>query len=111
MNEAIASQVIGIVARQSRRARPDITPEHMLRDLQIDSLGTIETVFELEEAFGVELAHAHGGTSTETLQNLIDAVEAAIDESRSTPVDSARLPPLGDGGKRLDLTAQAHAPR
>jgi acyl carrier protein len=78
MNADVASRVLDIVAKQSGRDRATISTTSMLKDLDIDSLEAIETVFELEEEFGIQIADDHGGTGTETLQCLIDAVENAL---------------------------------
>lgn len=81
MNVDVASRVLDIVAKQSGKDRSAICAESRLEDLDIDSLETIETVFELEEAFGIELADEHGRTGSETLESLIEAVEAELERS------------------------------
>lgn len=81
MNVDVASRVLDIVAKQSGKDRSAICTESRLQDLDIDSLETIETVFELEEAFGIELADEHGRTGSETLHSLIEAVEAELERS------------------------------
>ncbi|MGN6478674.1 acyl carrier protein [Luteibacter sp.] len=79
MNADVASQVLDIVAKQSGKDRSVVTPEATLKDLEVDSLEAIETVFEIEEAFKIQLADDQNRDGSETLKSLIEAVQAAID--------------------------------
>jgi acyl carrier protein len=86
MNAEIASRVLDIVAKQSGKDRSIVTPGATLKDLDVDSLEAIETVFEIEEAFKIQLADDQSRDGSETLQSLIDAVEAAVAQAgQSTP--------------------------
>jgi acyl carrier protein len=83
MNAAIETRVLDIVAAQSGRDRTTVTVESTLQDLQVDSLEAIEIVFEIEEAFGVQLADDDARPGTDSLQHLVDAVEAALAQNAS----------------------------
>ncbi|MFQ3184124.1 MAG: acyl carrier protein [Alteromonas macleodii] len=49
----ITVQVIEIVAQQALLQPSDVTIEHTLEDLGIDSLGLVESIFAIEEAFDI----------------------------------------------------------
>ncbi|HVI56417.1 MAG TPA: phosphopantetheine-binding protein [Luteibacter sp.] len=74
------SRVLDIVAAQSGKDRATLTTASTLKELEVDSLEAIEIVFEIEEAFGIQLAQEQGRLDTETLQSLVDAVNAALAE-------------------------------
>ncbi|HEY4090191.1 MAG TPA: acyl carrier protein [Luteibacter sp.] len=88
MNTDVASRILDIVARQSGKDRAVVTTGMTLKELEVDSLEAIETVFEIEEAFGIQLADDQNRTGTDTLQDLIAAVEAAL-AHRDGPANSA----------------------
>ena len=53
--EAIARKAIAAIARAKRRAPEEITRESSFEELGIDSLDSIEVLFELEEEFDLEI--------------------------------------------------------
>jgi acyl carrier protein len=78
MSTDVESKVLDIVATQSGKDRSSLTTASTLKELEVDSLEAIEIVFEIEEAFGIQLAQEQGRLDTETLQSLVDAVNAAL---------------------------------
>lgn len=52
-NDLIAERVMTIVAEQAMMERSELTPDSRLADLGIDSLGVVECIFGIEEAFGI----------------------------------------------------------
>lgn len=50
---SIQEQVIAIIAEQALLEPSDVTPESTLESLGIDSLGLVESIFAIEEAFDV----------------------------------------------------------
>ncbi|QWT20444.1 acyl carrier protein [Bacillus sp. NP157] len=89
MNAAVEARVLDIVAKQSGKDRSTLTTATTLKDLDVDSLEAIEIVFEIEEAFGIQLADDQGRGDNESLQNLIDAVEAAVATANDPPAHAA----------------------
>jgi acyl carrier protein len=89
MNDDVESRVLDIVARQSGKDRAAVTTETTLKDLGVDSLEAIEMVFEIEEAFGIQLADDQARDGSETLQGLVDAVHAALAKA-THPADPAQ---------------------
>ena len=53
--DAITSKVIEILAKKAKTQPENLTPETSLNELGIDSLDTVETVFELEEQFNITI--------------------------------------------------------
>lgn len=51
----IAARVTMIVAEQAVLAPGDVTMEQTLEDLGIDSLGLVEAIFAIEEAFDISI--------------------------------------------------------
>ena len=55
MTNSIYSQVVEIIAEQAILDVSDITPEATLEELGLDSLGIVESIFALEENFGIQI--------------------------------------------------------
>ena len=55
MSSSIQDQVIAIIAEQAVLEPSDVTLEASLEDLGIDSLGLVESIFAIEEAFDIQV--------------------------------------------------------
>lgn len=53
MAHSIQDRVIAIIAEQAVLDRSDVSPTASLESLGIDSLGLVESIFALEEAFDI----------------------------------------------------------
>lgn len=51
----VAEKVIRIIAEQAVLDVDDVKPEATLEDLGIDSLGLVESIFAIEEAFDIQV--------------------------------------------------------
>jgi acyl carrier protein len=51
----VQERVIAIIAGQALLDPSDVRPEHSLDDLGIDSLGLVESIFAIEEAFDISV--------------------------------------------------------
>ena len=51
----IREKVIGIIADQAMIEPSDVTMDSTLEDLGIDSLGLVESIFAIEEAFDIQV--------------------------------------------------------
>ncbi len=49
----VKEKVIAIIAEQAMVEPADIWPDHTLEELGIDSLGLVESIFAIEEAFDI----------------------------------------------------------
>jgi acyl carrier protein len=52
---SVERKVVAILAEQAVLDPSDVTPESTLESLGIDSLGLVETIFAIEEAFDVSV--------------------------------------------------------
>lgn len=52
---SISDQIIGIIAEQAVLEPSDVTLDSTLEDLGIDSLGLVESIFAIEEAFDISV--------------------------------------------------------
>lgn len=52
---SIQEQVIAIIAEQAVLEPSDVSPDSTLEDLGIDSLGLVESIFAIEEAFDISI--------------------------------------------------------
>ena len=55
MGETIQDKVIAIIAEQAVLEPFDVSLENSLEDLGIDSLGLVESIFAIEEAFDIQV--------------------------------------------------------
>ncbi|MCY3726911.1 MAG: acyl carrier protein [Rhodobacteraceae bacterium] len=60
MENSIYSQVVEIIAEQAILDVSDISPEASLEELGLDSLGIVESIFALEENFGIQIPFNSG---------------------------------------------------
>jgi acyl carrier protein len=83
MSDNIATRVIEIIAAQAMLEVSDVTPEATPADLGMDSLGLVEAIFAIEEAFDVSVpfnANDPGasGFDISTVAAMIRAVEGLV---------------------------------
>jgi len=55
MTDSVRDRILGIIAEQAMLDPADLKPEMTPADLGIDSLGLVESIFALEEAFDVSI--------------------------------------------------------
>lgn len=92
MNQEIADQVLDIVAKHIDADRSTLTPDATLKDLGVDSLEAIETIFDIEEHFDINFPDRDPNLDGGTIAGLISAVELALGEKAAatavTPADT-----------------------
>lgn len=83
----IQDKIIAIIAEQAVLDVADVTPQSTLAELGIDSLGLVEAIFAIEEAFDVSVpfnandtAHdpAAGGIDLTSVASVVAAVEGLL---------------------------------
>lgn len=79
----VFDQVIYIIAEQALLDPSDISADQALGALGLDSLGMVETIFALEEAFDISIPFnandsSHGGFDLSTVAAIVTAVEGLI---------------------------------
>ncbi|MDG4648881.1 acyl carrier protein [Roseibacterium sp. SDUM158017] len=55
MGESVRDRVIAIIAEQAVLEPGDVSMDATLEDLGIDSLGLVESIFAIEEAFDIQV--------------------------------------------------------
>ncbi|QBY00612.1 acyl carrier protein [Rhodophyticola sp. CCM32] len=55
MADSVQDKVIAIIAEQAVLEPGDVTLQSTLEDLGIDSLGLVESIFAIEEAFDIQV--------------------------------------------------------
>ena len=78
----VAAKVIAIIAEQGLLDASAVTPDARLADLGIDSLGVVEAIFAMEEAFDITVPFNANdptpGFDVTTVGSIISAVEGLI---------------------------------
>ncbi len=78
---SIASQVTEIIAEQALLDASDVTPDKSLEDLGIDSLGLVESIFAIEEAFDISVPfNANNPTESEFDISSVRAIITAVEQ-------------------------------
>ena len=81
----VARRIIGIIADQAMLDPADVSPDASPEQLGIDSLGLVEIVFAIEEAFDISVPYnANEPDASEfdisTVAKIVEAVERLIAE-------------------------------
>ena len=77
-SEEINDRIFEIVARHAKVEIGVLKPTSTFKDLAVSSLTAIEVIFEIEERFDITFPDQDANLGTDTLQNLIDIVNAAL---------------------------------
>jgi acyl carrier protein len=84
--------VLALVANHTKCEAADIAPATSLTSLNIDSLGMVEIVFEIEERFDIQIPEAVDISARfarfKTLQDIIQVVDELIAEKRRCEPDA-----------------------
>lgn len=80
MSETVRDKVIEIIAEQAVLEPGDVTMEATLEDLGIDSLGLVESIFAIEEAFDIQVPfNANAPQESEFDISSVAAIVAAVE--------------------------------
>ena len=88
MSNEVKDRVIAIIAEQAVLDIADVKPEASLEDLGIDSLGLVESIFAIEEAFDITVpfnANEPGNNAEfdiSTVGSIIAAVQQLVAEQQ-----------------------------
>ncbi len=83
MSDELATRVIEIIAEQALLQAGDLSPDMKLADIGLDSLGLVETIFAIEEAFEVSVpfnanAPEDSPFDLSTIGSVIEGVEVLV---------------------------------
>lgn len=80
MSEDIRSRVIAIIAEQAVLEPADVRLDQTLEELGIDSLGLVEAIFAIEEAFDISVPfNANDPAESEFDISSVGAIIAAVE--------------------------------
>jgi len=88
---SIETQVIEIIAEQALLEPSDVSRDKTLEDLGIDSLGLVESIFAIEEAFDINVpfnandpqaSAKEGEFDISTIGSIIEAVENLVKDQK-----------------------------
>ncbi|MEL7088508.1 MAG: acyl carrier protein [Pseudomonadota bacterium] len=83
MGESVKTKVFEIIAEQAVLEVSDVSLDSSLEDLGIDSLGLVESIFAIEEAFDIQIPfNANNPSDSEfdisSVGSIVGAIEGLI---------------------------------
>ncbi|MEE4120596.1 MAG: acyl carrier protein [Paracoccaceae bacterium] len=101
MAEEVSRRVIEIIAEQAVLEPSDVTMDATLEDLGIDSLGLVESIFAIEEAFDISVpfnanAPEESDFDISSVAAIVAAVETLVADQKGGAVAG---PPQADKGR------------
>lgn len=79
MSLDIEAQMKSIIAEQALLDPSDVTPDKTLEELGIDSLGLVESIFAIEEAFDISVPFNANDPSTSAFDiSSVGSITAAV---------------------------------
>ncbi len=87
LSQTVRDQVISIIAEQAVLQPSDIQSNATMEDLGIDSLGLVEAIFAIEEAFDISVPFnandpSASGFDISNVEAIIAAVEGLVAEQK-----------------------------
>jgi len=81
IEDSVRDRVVAILAGQAVLDAGEVRPEATLADLGIDSLGLVETVFAIEEAFDIQVPfNANEPSRSDFDISSVDAIVRAVEK-------------------------------
>lgn len=85
MSENVKDKIIEIIAEQAVLEPSDVSAESTLEDLGIDSMGLVECIFAIEEAFDIQVPfNANEPSKSDfdisSVSSIVKAVESLVAE-------------------------------
>ncbi len=89
MGESVQDKIIRIIAEQAVLEPEDVTMTSTLEDLGIDSLGLVESIFAIEEAFDISVPFnanqpEESDFDISSVAAIVKAVEGLVAEQQGT---------------------------
>ncbi len=83
LSQTVRDQVISIIAEQAVLQPSDIKPDATMEDLGIDSLGLVEAIFAIEEAFDISVPFnandpSESGFDISNVEAIVSAVDGLV---------------------------------
>ena len=84
MGDSVKDRVITIIAEQAMLEPGDLSEDATLDDLGIDSLGVVESIFAIEEAFDIQVPfNANEPEASDFDISSVRAIVAAVERLRA----------------------------
>ncbi|TCM83422.1 acyl carrier protein [Rhodovulum steppense] len=88
MSDSVKDKVIAIIAEQAVLEPSDVKLDSTLEDLGIDSLGLVESIFAIEEAFDIQVPfNANDPSESEfdisSIAAIVRAVEGLVADQKA----------------------------
>ena len=84
MGDSVRDRVITIIAEQAMLEPGDLSEDATLDDLGIDSLGVVESIFAIEEAFDIQVPfNANEPDASDFDVSSVRAIVAAVERLRA----------------------------
>jgi acyl carrier protein len=78
----VANDVIAIIAKKKRVAKPNVELSDRLEDLGLESLDAVELIFDLEEKFDVTIPYnantSNSRTEFDTVGDVVKSIEQLV---------------------------------
>ena len=81
--DAVDAKILEVIAKAQRLPPECVTPEKTFQELNIDSLDSINIVFELEEEFRISISEEQARSITK-VSDVIHGVKLLVQESLAT---------------------------
>jgi len=83
VKESVRDKIVAILAEQAVLDPAEVRPQATLADLGVDSLGLVETIFAIEEAFDIQVPFnandpKDSAFDISTVDTMVRAVESLI---------------------------------
>jgi acyl carrier protein len=85
----IRNKIYAVIAAHAKLDVATLKPDSTLKDLGIASLTAIEALFDIEEIFDIDFPDRGPNFDGETLQELVDTVQAAVRARGASKSDAA----------------------
>lgn len=87
MSQSVKDKVIGIIAEQAVLDVADVSMDSTLEDLGIDSLGLVESIFAIEEAFDIQVPFnandpSSGDFDISSVASIVAAIEGLVADQK-----------------------------
>jgi acyl carrier protein len=80
----VAGDVIKIIAKKKRTDKPTVELSDRLEDLGLESLDTVELIFDLEEKFDIEIPFNANTSDTrekfDTVADVVASIQQLVDK-------------------------------
>lgn len=79
MTDNIQQQVFALIAKQAKVDPAEVKPDSSMASLDISSLGAVELIFDIEDAFDLSFPEDEATDfNSETAQSLVDIVQRLL---------------------------------